>query len=112
VEVTAQHRAWYYAWRQGGFRALFPDDRCDRGRSRAISGELAEHILRAKRERPRRSIRRIIRMLERAGIVRAGELYRSTVHRLLHPRRPPVPARPGDRTAQFPARARGRPVGG
>ncbi len=75
--------AWYYAWRQGGFRALFPDDREDRGRSRAISPETAEHVLRAKRERPRRSIRRIIRMLERAGIVGAGELRRSTVHRLL-----------------------------
>jgi len=74
---------WYYAWRHGGFRALFPKDRADRGKSRAIAPELAEHILRAKRERPRRSIRRIIRMLERAGIVRTGELARSTVHRLL-----------------------------
>ena len=75
--------AWYYAWRRGGFRALFPEDREDRGKSRAICSEIAEHVLRAKRERPRRSIRRIIRMLERAGIVRAGELRRSTVHRLL-----------------------------
>lgn len=74
---------WYYAWRQGGFRALFPEDREDRGKSRAISAEVAEHVLRAKRERPRRSIRRIVRMLERAGIVRTGELHRSTVHRLL-----------------------------
>ena len=75
--------AWYQAWRRGGFQALFPEDRRDRGRSRAISAELAEQILRIKRERPRRSIRRIIRMLERAHIVRAGELHRSTVHRLL-----------------------------
>jgi transposase InsO family protein len=74
---------WYYAWRHGGFHALFPQDREDMGRSRAISPELAEHVLRAKRERPRRSIRRIIRMLERAGLARPGELRRSTVHRLL-----------------------------
>ena len=74
---------WYYAYRRGGFQALFPQDRRDRGRSRAISAEVAEQILRVKRERPRRSIRRIIRMLERAQIVRAGELHRSTVHRLL-----------------------------
>ncbi len=74
---------WYHAYRRGGFQALFPRDREDRGKSRAIGAEIAEHILRAKRERPRRSIRRIIRMLERAGIVRAGELHRSTVHRLL-----------------------------
>jgi len=75
--------AWYYAYRRRGFEALFPGDRQDRGRSRAISAEVAEYILRVKRERPRRSIRRIIRMLERARIVRAGELYRSSVHRLL-----------------------------
>jgi transposase InsO family protein len=75
--------AWYYAYRRGGFQALFPSDRHDRGRSRAIAAELAEQILRVKRERPRRSIPRIIRMLERARIVRAGELHRSTVHRLL-----------------------------
>ena len=84
VQLSARTiEAWYYAHRRGGFRALFPRDREDRGRSRAISAELAEQILRIKRERPRRSIRRIIRMLERARLVRAGELHRSTVHRLL-----------------------------
>jgi transposase InsO family protein len=75
--------AWYYAYRRGGFHALFPPDRADRGRSRAIPAEVVEQILRIKRERPRRSIRRIIRMLERAGIVRVGLLQRSTVHRVL-----------------------------
>ena len=75
--------AWYYAYRRGGFQALFPQDRADRGHSRAISAEIAEQILRVKRERPRRSIRRIIRMLERAQIVAPGTLHRSTVHRLL-----------------------------
>ena len=75
--------SWYYAYRHGGFAALFPQDRADRGRSRAIADELSEQILRVKRERPRRSIRRIIRMLERAAIVPMGTLHRSTVHRLL-----------------------------
>ena len=75
--------SWYYAYRHGGFQALFPQDRADRGRSRAIGAPLAEQILRVKRERPRRSIRRIIRLLERAGVVPAGSLHRSSVHRLL-----------------------------
>ena len=84
VQLSARTiEAWYYAYRRGGFQALFPRDREDRGRSRAICAEVAEMILRVKRERPRRSIRRIIRMLERARIVRAGELHRSSVHRLL-----------------------------
>jgi transposase InsO family protein len=80
---AARRRTVYYAYRRGGFQALFPRARADRGRSRAIAAELAEQILRVKRERPRRSIRRIIRMLERARIVRVGALHRSTVHRLL-----------------------------
>jgi transposase InsO family protein len=74
---------WYRQFRRGGFAALHPADRGDLGRSRAIGLEVADLILRAKRERPRRSIRRIIRMLERARVVRPGELSRSSVHRLL-----------------------------
>lgn len=84
VQLSARTiEAWYAAYRRGGFPALFPQDRAARGRSRAIAAEVGEQILRVKRERPRRSIRRIIRMLERAGHVRAGALHRSTVHRLL-----------------------------
>jgi putative transposase len=75
--------SWYYAHRKGGFRALFPERRSDRGASRAIRSDVADLIVRAKREKPRRSIRRIIRALERAGVVRPKELSRSSVHRLL-----------------------------
>lgn len=75
--------AWYYLHKHGGFEALIPDARADRGRSRAIRAEVAEVIVRAKREKPRRSVRRIIRMLERAKLVKRGELARATVHRLL-----------------------------
>ena len=74
---------WYYRYLKGGFEALKPRQRSDAGTIRAIRTELAELILAAKRERPRRSIRRIIAMLERAGKVRRGELKKSTVHRLL-----------------------------
>jgi putative transposase len=74
---------WHYAYKRGGFAALMPQTRSDRGSSRAISVELEDLILRAKRERPRRSVRRIIRMLERVHVVARGELSRSTVHRLL-----------------------------
>jgi transposase InsO family protein len=84
---------WYLAYRRGGLAALYPRDRSDRGKSRVIAPEIADLCLRAKREKPRRSIRRIIRMLERAGKVKPGELSRSSVHRLLvlhgASRRPP-----------------------
>jgi putative transposase len=75
--------SWYYAYKQGGFDGLCPGTRSDCGKSRAIAPEIAELILRTKREKPRRSIRRIIRMLERAKKVTPGTLSRSSVHRLL-----------------------------
>jgi putative transposase len=75
-------RRWHYAYQRGGFSALLPNDRSDLGTT-DIRADLADLVLRAKRERPRRSIPRIIRMLERAGRAKQGELSKSAVHRLL-----------------------------
>lgn len=74
---------WYYAHRRGGLTALMPDTREDSGISRSMTESVRELVVRAKREKPRRSIRRVIAMLERAKVVRKGELSRSSVHRLL-----------------------------
>lgn len=84
--------AWYYAHKKGGLEGLSPESRADAGVSRAIAPGVADLVVRCKREKPRRSIRRIIRMLERAGAVRRGELSKSSVHRLLS--RAGVSARP------------------
>ena len=75
--------SWYHTWRHGGFTALLPTTRSDARQTRSIRPAVADLLLRAKREKPRRSIRRLIRLLERAGQVRRGELSRSSVHRLL-----------------------------
>jgi len=75
--------SWYYQWREGGFDALKPNGRRDAGRSRSISPEVVEQIIVAKQDNPRRSIRRLIRMLEREGAVTKGQLSKSSVHRLL-----------------------------
>jgi len=75
-------RRWYYAYLHGGFAALMPNDRSDLGTT-GIRAELADLILRAKRERPRRTIPRIIRILVRAERAKEGELSKSAVHRLL-----------------------------
>ncbi len=99
VEVKARTvEGWYYAYKRGGLAALMPQGRSDAGTSRAISPEMAERIVALKRENPRRSIRRIIRILERANEVRHGQLKRSTVHRLLQAHGiSGQPARPGAR---------------
>jgi transposase InsO family protein len=74
---------WYYSWVAGGFDGLVPKQRSDAGRSRVIKPEVGELILRLKAEKPRRSVRRIIRALERDRKVAKGELKKSTVHRFL-----------------------------
>jgi transposase InsO family protein len=84
VELSARTiESWYYAYKRGGFKGLWPETRADCQTSRSIQPDVADFILRAKREKPRRSLNRIIRILERARVVRAGELKRSSVHRLL-----------------------------
>ena len=75
--------SWYYAYKRHGFKGLWPETRSDCRTSRSIRPEVCDLILRAKREKPRRSLNRILRMLERARVVRVGELSRSSVHRLL-----------------------------
>lgn len=84
VRISARTiEGWYRTYLRGGFAALVPKARADAGKSRALEDDVVDLILRAKRERPRRSIRRIIAMLERAGRVEPGELSRSAVHRVL-----------------------------
>lgn len=73
---------WLYAWRRGGLAALERPERADRGRSR-IRDELKDLLLALKRENPRRSIRRLIRLLERSGKAQKGELTKSSVQRFL-----------------------------
>lgn len=84
VELSASTiERWYYDYKREGFEALHPTSRADCGKSKAITGRVADLILRAKQGKPRRSIKIIIRMLERAKVVKPGELTRSTVHRFL-----------------------------
>jgi putative transposase len=84
VQVSARTiETWYYRYQDQGLAGLKPRTRKDRGRARTLEPELVALIVRAKQERPRRSVRRIIRILERARRVEAGQLSRSTVHRVL-----------------------------
>jgi hypothetical protein len=85
-EITLSPRtveAWFYAYEHGGLAALRPSSRSDIGKSRAIDDDLAGVIRRAKLEKPRRSVVRIIRMLERAGLAAKGALSKASVHRVL-----------------------------
>lgn len=80
AEKTVEH--WYYLWKQGGIEALAPKTRSDRGCSK-LPVKIAEALLQAKRNNPKRSLNTLVRLLEMQGLVAKGELSRSSVHRLL-----------------------------
>jgi transposase InsO family protein len=76
-------RDWLKRYRHGGFDALLPKARADRGRSRALPALVADGLLSLKEEMPQLSIPQLIRVALERGI--AGEakvLPRATVHRL------------------------------
>jgi transposase InsO family protein len=84
VQLSARTlETWYYRYHSGGLAELAPKPRKDRGRARRLEPELVDLIIRVKREKPRRSLRRIIKILERARKAKPGELSLSTVHRIL-----------------------------
>ena len=77
-------RDWLKLYRKGGFDALMPKPRTDRGRSRALSDEVAELLLSLKEANPKISVRALIREARACGKVPDTQrLTRTTVHRLL-----------------------------
>ena len=76
-------RDWLKAYRHGGFNALLPKTRADRGQSRTLPPVITEALLNIKEQRPELSIPLIIKTAREQGVVPANlDLPRSTVHRL------------------------------
>jgi transposase InsO family protein len=70
---------WALRYRRGGFAALTPRPRSDRGQSRALTPQLAELIERLKRENPHRTGTTLLRelaLVSTVGTVSASTLYR------------------------------------
>ena len=74
---------WYYAYLSAGVEGLEPRTRKDAKQSRALSPEIESILVRAKSQRPRRSVRQLIRILVRAGKVAPDTLAPATVYRAL-----------------------------
>ncbi len=76
-------RDWLKSYRRGGFDALLPKPRSDRGRSRALAPAIADSLLGLKEELPQLSIPQLIRVAFERGIANDSQsLPRATVHRL------------------------------
>jgi len=77
-------RDWLKRYRRGGFEALLPRPRADRGRSRALPDAVAEALLKAKEDNPALSVQLVIRQARQSPEVPPElPLPPSTVHRLL-----------------------------
>jgi len=77
-------RDWLKRYREGGFDALLPKPRADRGTPRAISAAVAEQLLSIKEDNPALSVRLVIAQAHAVGAVPKGQhLPPSSVHRLL-----------------------------
>jgi transposase InsO family protein len=77
-------RDWLKAYRRGGFDALLPKARADRGQSRALPAAVVEALLSAKEANPKLSVQLVIREAKQSPDVPAElPLPPSTVHRLL-----------------------------
>jgi putative transposase len=77
---------WALRYRRGGFEALAPKPRQDRGQSRAITPQLADLIERLKRENPHRTGTTLLRELALVSGPGAADLSASTLYRFLKQR--------------------------
>ena len=77
---------WSLRYRRGGFDALAPKPRQDRGQSRAITPQLADLIERLKRENPHRTGMTLLRELALTSQTHESGVSASTLYRFLKQR--------------------------
>lgn len=76
-------RDWLQAYRRGGFEALRPKPRADRGQMRAVDQSVADLLCAIKEEHPDYSIPLVIAAARTKGVAPEVALPNATVHRLL-----------------------------
>ncbi len=76
-------RHWLKDYRRGGFDALLPKGRADRGRPRALPQAVADALVSLKEEQPALSIPQLIRAVQQSAAAESLVMPPSTVHRLL-----------------------------
>ena len=80
---------WIGQYRQSGgkIQSLYPDDRNDRGKARAIDDETARNLMALRQQMPRAPIYALIEAANRHQLVTPGtRLCKTTVYRFLHRR--------------------------
>ena len=76
-------RDWLKRYRKGGFEALLPKPRTDRGQPRRLPDTVAEGLIAIKEQHPKLSVRLVIERARESGTIPADlPVPSSTVHRL------------------------------
>lgn len=77
-------RDWLKKYRRGGFDALLPKSRTDRGKSRKLPREVADLLLAAKEDNPDLTVSLVIKKVRESGLVPDDiRMPQSTVYKLL-----------------------------
>jgi transposase InsO family protein len=74
-------RKWLAAYQRNGFDGLKPKSRSDIGKPRTVAPEAWEKAVALKKEAPRRSVRKIIQIMEAHNLIKPGEIKASTLAR-------------------------------
>ena len=77
---------WYYLYRQGGFDALKPQGRKDRGQLRSLGAEAGHRLEQLRRGHPRLTVRSLVRRLLQEGVLEPGGFSLSSIYRYLQAR--------------------------
>jgi transposase InsO family protein len=75
-------RKWLAAYQAKGFDGLKPQPRSDQGQPRKIPTDVFEKAVALKKEAPQRGVAKIIRIMETHGLIKPGDIKRSTLSRL------------------------------
>lgn len=73
---------WLYVYQRGGFDALAPKRRSDKGNTH-IAESLQQAIIQLKKANPSRSLNTLLRLLKAQGLIANHELSRASLHRFL-----------------------------
>ena len=78
---------WIKLYKDSGnkIESLFPDERNDRGKTRAIDNETAQSLILLRKDMPKAPVHELIRTLRQRNLITPGlYLSRTTVYRFLH----------------------------
>ena len=78
---------WIKLYKDSGnkIESLYPDDRNDRGKTRAIDDETAQSLILLRKDMPKAPVHELIQTLRQRNLITPGiHLSRTTVYRFLH----------------------------